>query len=161
MDMKALIDGLERVIRLTLLYPQGLAILLGHVTPPSSLELLAAFPPEAFDSMGIHSSQRPYEERVTELSCRVDETIRKAGGWAHITQGARLWRHEHPDTWNMVAEHIRNVRPRSGYAEWRALRQIALKYRVSEKTVTRRRRQFAGLLADFILNNPRVSADWA
>ncbi|MDR0648419.1 MAG: hypothetical protein LBF92_03725, partial [Synergistaceae bacterium] len=137
------------------------SILLGHASPPSALELLAAFPPETFDSMGIHSSQRPYEERVTELSCRVDETIRRAGGWPHICQSVRLWRHEHPDTWNMVAEHIRNVRPRSGYAEWRALRQIALKYRVSGKTVTRRRRQLASLLADSVLKTPLVSADWA
>ena len=161
MTANTLIADLERVIRLILLYPQGLSILLGHVSPPSPLELLSAFPPRAYESLGIHSSHMPHEERVTELSCWIDETIRKAGGWPHICQSVKLWRHEHLDTWHMVAEHIRNVKSRKGYAEWSALRQIALKYCVSEKTVTRRRRQLAGMLADFILNNPRVSADWA
>jgi hypothetical protein len=158
---QALLHGLERVIRLMLLYPQGLSILLGHVPPPSSLVLLSAFPPKAFDSMGIHSSRRPYEERVTEMSAWIDDVIRQSGGWGHICHCVRLWQHEHPGTWNMVAEHIRNVRPRSGRSEERALRQIADKYCVSVKTVTRRRRQFAGLLAASVLATPAsMAVDW-
>jgi hypothetical protein len=152
-----LLNDLERVIRLMLLYPQGLSILLGHVSPPSSLELLSAFPAKSFDSMGIHAGRQPYEERVTELSSWIDDVIRQSGGWGHINQSVRLWQHEHKETWNMVAEHIRNVKSRRGYAEERALRQIANKYCVSVKTVTRRRRQFAGLLAGSILATPRAS----
>jgi hypothetical protein len=149
-----LIDDLERVLKLILAYPQGLSILLGRVSPPLSLSLLSAFPARTYDSMGIHSSQRPYEERLTEMSAWVDGVIEQAGGWEHITRCVRLWRNEHRDTWNMVAEHMRNVAPRSGFAEARALRQIADKYGVSERTVSRRRRLFARLLAGSVLDIP-------
>jgi hypothetical protein len=134
-----------------LLYPQGLSILLGHVSPPSALELLAAFPPKTYDSMGIHSSQRPYEERVTELSCRVDETIRKAGGWGHITQSVRDWKRMHPGDWDMMADHIRAVRPSKRLAGKPALSVIADRYGVAVRTVVRKRRAFPGELADFVL----------
>ena len=147
----ALISDLERVIRLILLYPQGLSILLGHVSPPSPLELLAAFPPRAYESLGIHSSHMPHEERVTELSCRIDETIRKAGGWAHICQSVRDWKRMHPGDWDMMADHVRAVRPSKQWINRSALQAIADVYGVDPRTVTRKRRAFPGILAEFIL----------
>ncbi|MDR1514076.1 MAG: hypothetical protein LBS45_00140 [Synergistaceae bacterium] len=146
-----LLEGLERVIRLILLYPQGLSILLGHVSPPSSLELLSAFPPKAFDSLGIHCSQRPYEERITEMSAWIDDVIRQSGGWPHICQSVRDWKRMHLGDWDMMADHIRAVRPRQRWIGKSALRVIAEAYKVDIKMILRKRRAFAGVLAEFIL----------
>jgi hypothetical protein len=153
--MQNLLNGLERVIRLILLYPRGLSILLGAAPPPSALELISAFPARTYDSMGIHSSQRPYEEQVTELSCWMDETVRQAGGWGHITQSVRDWKRMHPGDWDMIADHIRAVRPRQRWLNKTALQQIADLYRVDARTIQRKRRVFPAILADFILFGPQ------
>jgi hypothetical protein len=153
--MQNLSNALERVICLILLYPRGLSILLGAAPPPSALELILYFPPKSFDSLGIHCSQRPYEERVTEAAGWADEVIALAGGWVHITRCTLMWRAEHLDTWNMVAEHIRNVRPRQRWLEGSALAIVARKYCVSPRYVTRRRNALPGLLADCVLHTPK------
>jgi hypothetical protein len=152
-----LLDGLERVIRLVLLYPQGLSILLGHVPPPPSLELLSASPAKSFDSMGIHASLRPYEERITELSSWIDGVVRQSGGWAHINQSVRDWKRMHPGDWDMVADHIRAVRPRRKWLGKPDLRLIADTYRVDTKTILRKRRAFPGILAEFILYSEKMA----
>ncbi|MDR1514833.1 MAG: hypothetical protein LBS45_03995 [Synergistaceae bacterium] len=154
-----LLDDLERVIRLILLYPQGLSILLGYVSPPSSLELLSAFPPKAFDSLGIHCSQRPYEERITEMSAWIDDVIRQSGGWEHICQSVRDWKRMHLGDWDMMADHIRAVRPRQRWLNRTALQQLADVYRVDCRTIQRKRRAFPGILAEFILFGQRGDAD--
>jgi hypothetical protein len=147
----ALAADLERVIRLILLYPRGLSILLGAAPPPSALELISAFPARTYDSMGIHSSQRPYEEQVTELSCWMDETVRQAGGWGHIVSAVSQWRDENSEDWNLMAAHISWFGPGRKWANRAKLKKLAAGYRCSERTITRKRKHFPGVLADYIL----------
>jgi hypothetical protein len=149
-----LLDGLERVIRLILGYPQGLSVLLGHVEPPSALELLSVFPPKAYDRLGIRCAARPYEERVVEMSAWIDEVIGRSGGWEHIAQCVRDWKRMHPGDWDMMADHVRAVRPRRKWQGKSALRAIADAYRVDIRTVIRKYRAFPGILAEFILYSP-------
>jgi hypothetical protein len=136
---------------MTLLYPQGLSILLGRVSPPPPLDFAAAFPPEAFDGMGIRSGRRPCEERIVEAASWADGVIAQAGGWGHITRSCRDWKRMHPGDWDMIADHVRAVRPRRRWLGESALRVIARAYGVDVHTVIRKRRAFPGVLAEFIL----------
>jgi hypothetical protein len=146
-----LIGELERVIRMILAYPQGLSVLLGEIPAMSAMEIVEMFPDRAFDSLGIRGGRRPLAEKRVEAADRIDGIIRRAGGWPHIARSVRMWRHENLSDWNMIGEHIRSVRRNRRWVSRAKLLDIADKYRVSAKTVTRKRQLFAGMLAEYIL----------
>jgi hypothetical protein len=141
-----LIAGLERIINLMLLYPQGMSILLGLVPAPLSVEIVQAFPPKQFDHMGIKGMFIPDAERVVLDADRIDAIIKASGGWEHITRTIRQWKNENPADWALVADHIS--------LHGSKLQRIADKYGISAQTVKRKRKAFAGILADYILFSP-------
>jgi hypothetical protein len=61
----------------------------------------------------------------------------------------------HPGDWDMMADHIRAVRPRQRWLSGTALQLLAETYGVDARTVQRKRRAFPGILAEFILYGPR------
>jgi hypothetical protein len=64
-----------------------------------------------------------------------------------------MWRHENLDDWTMIAEHIRSVRPKRQWLSRGKLQEMAEKYGVSAQTVTRNRKLFAGMLAEYAVFN--------
>ncbi|MDR0615922.1 MAG: hypothetical protein LBG29_03850 [Synergistaceae bacterium] len=151
MTYNALIYDLERVIRLILRYPQGLSILLGAVPPPASMDIVDAFPGRAFDSLGIRGGRRPQAERRVEAADRIDDTIRKAGGWGHIVSAVCQWKKENPDDWSMMAAHISWFGHGQRWISRAKLSKLAAGYGCSERTISRKRNAFPGVIADYIL----------
>jgi hypothetical protein len=113
--------------------------------------MLRAFPPKAYDSLGIHCSHRPWEERIAEQSDLLDRAVAESGGWRHIVRSCQDWKRMHPGDWDMMADCVRHVRPRGRWRGKSPLRVIADRYGVAANTVMRKRRAFPGALADFIL----------
>jgi hypothetical protein len=148
-----LIAGLERIISLMLLYPRGMSILLGLVPAPPSVEIVRAFPPKQFDHMGIKGKFIPEAERIVLDADIIDAIIEASGGWEHITRTIRQWKNENPEDWALVADHIS--------FRGSKLQRIADKYGISTQTVKRKRKAFAGVLADYVLYSPieRVHSD--
>lgn len=149
-----LIDELERVIRLILEYPQGLSILLGSAEVPKSSAIVQAFPPAHFDNLGIRGQFTAEAERITMAASRIDEIIKAAGGWQHITECVQDWKKGHGSDWSMVAMHISYIRSNKRSLDGPTLERIADMFGVSKKRVCKARKNFAGTLADFILFRP-------
>jgi hypothetical protein len=147
----SLIAELERVIKLILTYPQGLSILLGYVSPPSSIEIVEMFPGRVFDNLGIRGGRRPQAELRLEAADRIDDIIRRAGGWAHIIRSVRNWKAENPEDWSMMATHISWFGHAQRWISRTKLKRLADGYGCSETTIKRKRHAFPGILADYIL----------
>jgi hypothetical protein len=152
-----IVADLEYVIKLILLYPQGLSILLGQIAPPESLALVQAFPGRVFDNFGIRGRIQSQEERIIEAADRIDDIIRRAGGWGHIVASIQIWRQENPTDWSLMAAHISWVRRGQRWIGRAKLRKLAENYECSEHTITRKRRLFPGVLADYILHRTILS----
>lgn len=149
-----LIDELERVINLILAYPRGLSILLGTVEAPTSGEIVRAFPPRQIDNMGIRGNAIPEAERNAMAASRIDEIIKEAGGWEHITSAISDWSQEHEDEWRLMVDHISGVRKNRRWISGSALERLAYKYQTTKERICKMRRHFAGMLADYILFKP-------
>ena len=140
-----LIDELERLIKLILAYPHGFAILLGDREPPSSGDIVRAFPVGALDNMGIRGDSIPEAERLAMAMSRIDEIIGRAGGWEHITKCVQQWKEENFEDWAIVTGYRR----KKG-----ALKKAAAAHAYSKTTIWRKRRSFPGQIADYILFCP-------
>jgi beta-galactosidase GanA len=150
-----LISELERVINLILAYPQGLSVLLGTVPPPSAMDIVLAFPSRSCDNLGIRAASLTEQERIVEAADRIENIISMAGGWEHITRTIYDWRKSNSADWSLVVDHIRHVK-HSGH-RWLGgakLNKIAESYKCSERTASKKRRLFAGVLAEYILSSP-------
>jgi post-segregation antitoxin (ccd killing protein) len=139
------VDELERLIRLIIAYPHGYAILLGACAPPSSGDIVRAFPMRSCDNLGIRGEAIPEAERMAMAESRIDEIIREAGGWEIITKSTRQWRDENREDWAIVTGYRR----KKG-----ALKRSAERFAYSRSTICRKRRLFPGQLADFVLFCP-------
>lgn len=149
---------LEDLINLLIdCHPQPFAVLLGEVAPPTSLEIhemkQAQRPTERADVKNATPSATTEAERIVWDAEDVEQAVRAAYGWGHITEVCRGFREADLKTWDVVVDHTRfvgNSISRTGSQ----LGYVAIRYGLAPATITRYRREFPYRLARAILCPP-------
>jgi hypothetical protein len=88
----------------------------------------------------------PEAEIYAMAASRIDEIVRKAGGWKNITAAIRQWRNENAEDWDIVTDYISII----GARKRGRIKRLVNKYGYSERTIQRKHKHFAGRLAEYI-----------
>lgn len=123
-------------------HPRGLRVLLGEDPEPTLGELdelLNGITNKA--DLGTTIDGGRLTQTALDLVCRmghVSLTIDKAGGWDNIAASAREVKEYEPQAWNLFAESVQWVGKGSRLENQGGhLTRIAIKYKVSARTVLR------------------------
>ena len=135
-------------------HPQGFYILLGKIPEPTSKEihemmnsLREKMPEDFIPTMPNFTTEA---ERIVFDSEFFNESVKIAGGWAHIHNVSREFKNAYSRLWAVTLDHIKFV----GSATSRYQSQlgyVAAYYGLSPKTVTKYRKEFSENLARTIL----------
>ena len=152
---------LERVSNLIELliscHPQGFGVLLGEVEAPDSYMIHDMMNsqrvPMPDDFKPATPSNETEAERIVYDREYFDESVKMAGGWAHINMVSKEFKKVDSLTWSVVVDHTKFVKKSlSRYGS--KLEHVAWKYKLSANTVMRYRREFSLKLAEMILMPP-------
>ncbi|MBR1486323.1 MAG: hypothetical protein IJ859_09985 [Synergistaceae bacterium] len=150
--------SLERVANLIELliscHPQGFSILLGEAESPDSKMIHEMMNtkrvPMPDDFKPTTRSDETEAERIVYDREYFDESVKLAGGWAHVNLATQDFKKADKRYWGIVVDYVKFVsNPTSRYLS--KLNFVATRYGVSTRTVTRYRQEFANKLAYVIL----------
>jgi len=109
-----LVHGLVDLFNLILSrHEAGIAILLGILPPPSSLDIYdMKFRASADLGVRIDGGDKaPLAESVIMATTKEHDIIREVGGWARIHQAVRYYRSVYPEGWQQLEEYALFIRP--------------------------------------------------
>jgi len=91
----------------------GVAILLGMVTPPSSIEIYdMKFKPSADLGVRVDGGEKtPLAETIIMATATEYNIVRQVGGWSRINQAVRHYKSIYPIGWQQLEEYALFIRP--------------------------------------------------
>lgn len=109
-----LVHGLVGLFNLILSrHEAGIAILLGILPPPSSLDIYdMKFRAPADLGVRIDGGDNtPLAESIIMATAREHAIIREVGGWSRIHKAVRYYRSAYPEGWQQLEEYALFIRP--------------------------------------------------
>lgn len=154
-------DQLAEVINILLdRHPMGLRVLTGEAPPPTTEEIHIMYDAgRASEDLGVRVDGGEHVTRAERLVTdeeRFARVIDRAGGWDHIYRVARDWEDYNPQTWRIIEEYIRFAPCGIFRIDNPRLSTMALRFRLSEATILRYRRDFPLDFARVILKSRPV-----
>ena len=155
--LRSEIPRLAALINIVATYhPRGLKVLLGEDPEPTLAdldEILQGISDKK--ELGCFIDGGRQSQAALDLVCRmgpVSLTIDKAGGWDNITASAREVKEYEPQAWNLFAESVQWVGKGSRLENQGGhLTRIAIKYKVSARTVLRWKEAIPKMIAKVAL----------
>ncbi len=154
-----LVEQLTAVIQMVTLCPNGLSMLLGRVSPPTSEqinEMILSFSPTRGDlGVRVEGGQSvPHAERLIYTEETFSAVVAVCGGWAHIADVAKGWMKMFPNGWGILVDHTRWVRTKTLRVDGSSLGKIAEIHGYSVDTVRNVITTFPRELAESVLASP-------
>lgn len=155
--LRSEIPRLAALINIVATYhPRGLKVLLGEDPEPTLAdldEILQGISDKK--ELGCFIDGGRQSQAALDLVCRmgpVSLTIDKAGGWDNIAASAREVKEYEPQAWNLFAESVQWVGKGSRLENQGGhLTRIAIKYKVSARTVLRWKEAIPKMIAKVAL----------
>lgn len=150
--------ALERVMELIELlivcHPQGFGVLLGNVSPPDSLLVHAMMnarrEPLPSDFKATARNLESESERIIFDFEYFENSVKLAGGWGHINAVTKEFKSSDKRHWGVVKDYVKFVS--NAVSRYQSkLSYVAKKHKISPRTVTRYRKEFAYNLAKMLL----------
>ena len=136
--------------------PNGLAILLGTVPPPSAEELYQLGQGSQPDyGVRIQGGKgTPTAEAIIFGAERFEFLIEEIGGWEKINRALRIYRDKYPVGWNLLEEHALFVKQGGLFHDGQGgmMAVIAKKHGdVTARTIRNRRNTILTIIARFVI----------